>query len=377
MHTDRSFRSLDLLGGASTSRVLNLVAIGRAHGKKPEYADAPLFQSPVFNRSIILKHRVRSDESYLLLGTRSVATKVIAPFEANDLRMGGRSFLIGQRGFRETVAETGNYGGEGPIDRDIEVFRLINAIPSLDPFLLREHLRSHDIVVGECYFDISAADRLKMYEFTAEAIQRLIELATGADSSARQDNMSKLVSALLSNEVTARLEPLRATLAMEGKDFQEGIFSWRGFLYYKWSMTNFWPEVAVVLKELRNIAVTGKMASEHAAWVASSKKRIIQAVRDAGLEVNATLKIYDDAYANLVERREPKAFRDFLLGAPHMFLKLGDKLGAMTHLTSFWRYRFPPSRAMRVDAEELVAIFQDFESSFGLQPLPLQNAVYV
>jgi hypothetical protein len=376
MQTDRSVRSLCLLGTASTSRVLNLVAIGKAHGGKAEYSDHPLFQSPVLNRSIVLKHRVRSDETYLFPGAKAVATKVIVPFEVADLRMGGRSFMVDQRGFRDAVAAIGNYG-ETSADRDLEVLRLINAIPSLDPFLLREHLRAQKVEVGECYFDISPADRLKMYEFTADAIQRLIALAAGADGSGHEESTAKLVSALLSNEVNERLEPLRLTLMMEGKDFHEGIFSWRGFLYYKWSMSNFWPEVASVLKELRSVSLTGKSANEYASWTTSSKKRIIEAVRDAGIEVGNTLKIYDNAYASLVERQEPKAFRDFLLGAPHMFLKLGDKLGAMSHLTSFWRYRFPPQRSLRVDAEELVAIFQDFENSFGLQPLPLQNVAYV
>ena len=178
MQTDRSIRSLSLLGGASTSRVLNLVAIGARHDKKPEYSKLPLFQSSVLNRSIILKHRVRSDETYLFPGTKTVATKIIVPFEVADLRVGGHSFLVDQRGFRDTVSEIGNHGNSSA-ERDIDVLRLINAIPSLDPFLLREHLRAHDIDVGECYFDISPADRLKMYEFTAEAIQRLIALAMG------------------------------------------------------------------------------------------------------------------------------------------------------------------------------------------------------
>jgi hypothetical protein len=38
-------------------------------------------------------------------------------------------------------------------------------------------------------------------------------------------------------------------------------------------------------------------------------------------------------------------------------------------MASFWRYRFPSGQAIRVDAEELTAIFQDFEASFGLQSL--------
>ena len=61
----------------------------------------------------------------------------------------------------------------------------------------------------------------------------------------------------------------------------------------------------------------------------------------------------------------PKAFRDFLLSAPHLFLELGEKMGAISHIVSFWRYRFRKGVPPRADADELCAIFQDFESGFA------------
>ena len=50
-----------------------------------------------------------------------------------------------------------------------------------------------------------------------------------------------------------------------------------------------------------------------------------------------------------------------------MFLELGEKMGAISHIVSFWRYRFPPGRPAMIDAEELATIFQDFTSGFGEQ----------
>jgi hypothetical protein len=66
------------------------------------------------------------------------------------------------------------------------------------------------------------------------------------------------------------------------------------------------------------------------------------------------------AYASLIEQQNPKLFREFLLGAPKLFLDIGEKMGAMSHITSFWQYRFPAGAPKVVDAEELVTIFQDF-----------------
>ena len=76
-------------------------------------------------------------------------------------------------------------------------------------------------------------------------------------------------------------------------------------------------------------------------------------------------KLRLDSFADLVAHQAPKTFRDFLLSAPYMFLELGEKLGAISHIVSFWRYRFPSGASHAIDGDELSAIFQDFSSGFG------------
>ena len=102
-----------------------------------------------------------------------MATKIIVPFDLDDLRAGGRSLFIDQRGFVESLREAGNYNDEN-LERDLRVLRLLNAIPSLDPFLLREHLRNNDIDVAPCYFAISAGDQERMHDFVSGELSRLI-----------------------------------------------------------------------------------------------------------------------------------------------------------------------------------------------------------
>jgi hypothetical protein len=39
----------------------------------------------------------------------------------------------------------------------------------------------------------------------------------------------------------------------------------------------------------------------------------------------------------------------------------------MSHITSFWLFRFSDSSPRLVDSEELIMIFQDFTQSFGVE----------
>ncbi len=77
------------------------------------------------------------------------------------------------------------------------------------------------------------------------------------------------------------------------------------------------------------------------------------------------LKIYDEAFKSLTSRNEPHAFRDFLLRAPELFLSLGEKVGVISHISSFWRYRFPKGPVPSCSAEEALEILRDFEFSLG------------
>ena len=356
--SDRSIRFLSALGGASTSRVLNLFRIAADNAGNPEHAEKPLFLSPVINRAFLLKHRTRSDEAYLFGSPRAVATKIIIPVDPSDLKAGGRSLFVDQRGYSDMLATAGNYSGDA-LDRDLWVLRLLNAVPSLDPFLLREHLRNNNIEVASSYFAISEGDQARMHDFVGKEMSKLVMLAGGGDESG-----NRLVSAMLSNRIDEKLEPLRLTLGLTGNDFREGVFSWRGFLYYKWSMGKFWPDVMGVLREIHRIQPLGGQTPEQKVFLASARHNIIAMVRDNGNEVNKALAIYDASFRDLVENQSPRKFRDFLLSAPYMFLELGEKLGAISHIVSFWRYRFAPGSA-NIDSEELAAIFQDFSSGFG------------
>jgi hypothetical protein len=117
---DRSVRFLSALGGASTSRVLNLYRIAADHAGDPERAEKPLFLSPVINRAFLLKHRTRSDESYLFPSPKAVATKIIIPFDPSDLKAGGRSLFVDQRGYCDMLRSAGNYSSDA-LDRDLWV----------------------------------------------------------------------------------------------------------------------------------------------------------------------------------------------------------------------------------------------------------------
>lgn len=358
----RSLRALERT--ASTSRVLNLLAIQAQSGHRPEHGEAPLFRNRVLNSALVVKHRLRTDDIFLFDEIRPNATKIIIPFERSDLALGGQSFFVGQRGWVDLLRTACNEHSD--MARDLATLRLIDQLPSLDPFLMREHLGRHGLVVASCYFALSTADMEQMQGFVSVEIERLIHLAyRNAGRVTSGAHAARLVEALLSTHVDERLEPLRETLVMDGESFKEGVFSWKGFLYYKWMLTRLWPELNAVGGEIAGLTVTGVRDVETQRYVEDARQRLRRGVVVERNAILRALDVYDRAFEDLIDNGKPQAFREFLLRAPDMFLSLGEKVGVIAHIASFWRYRFPPGLPLVADVDEAVDILQDFDAGLS------------
>jgi hypothetical protein len=366
---DRSIRNLDQLeNSASTARVLNLRLVARTHGDDPDYADKPLFRSRSLNTSIIVKHRLRGNESQMFNRARRNATKVLIPIDTNDLRLGARYVFIGQRDFEASLQQA--FGVEMAEDcPDHRTLRILDETPSLDPFLLREQLRRHDLEPARCYFEISQADTQRMFKFAQHEIEPLVRMSLGAG---RTDpggaHAEKLTQKILANSTDADLEPLRLTLQLDPQQYQEGVFCWKAFLYYKWQLADLLPRVSSVLAEVEAKRPHGQVTDETKTYLTSARENISRELKRSCQKVKATLAIYDAAYHGLTEGGEPRKFRDFLLQAPGLFSELGERLGGIEHIISFWRYRFASGKPTLISPDDLVDLFMDFEGSLSTEP---------
>lgn len=361
--SDRTYRSLrGLERTASTSRVLNLAALAQRNAGNPEHAQNPFFAAGTLNGSVIVRHRLRDQEREAFDQIRFTATKLIIPFERSDLGLGGRSLFVGERGWLDTFEEL---RGDFPdFARDVAVLEAIDELPSLDPFLLREHMRRRGFDMSPTHFEISAPDLAKMQRFVGSEIAKLIELAY-RDADGQESNITRLVEALLSSRTDERLEPLRLTLRLERENYKEGIFAWKGFLYYKWVLNTLWANIRDVFSELGRVRVIGPVDSETASELQALKQRLRQKMERQVKSVMNQLGVYDEVFQQLTVEGNALAFRDFLLKSPDMFLSLGEGCGLVSHIATYWRYQFPRGRPLAANILQLMDVLQDFELSLG------------
>jgi hypothetical protein len=204
-----------------------------------------------------------------------------------------------------------------------------------------------------------------MYDFVRKQVMALVAMSASEVDDSNSPHAKRLVDKLLSNSLESGFEPLKVTLKLSDREYLDGVFSWRGFLYYKWVLGELTGALREVTGEIAAIRPIGPKDPVASAYLPDAKRRIRREVGKIYVSVQGMLDIYDKAYASLTRDGKPAAFRDFLLRAPDMFTALGEQLGAIQHIISFWRYRFPPQRMAVAAPAELMDIFLDFEDSLA------------
>ncbi len=363
-------RDLSLIrASGSTARVLNLALIFERHGQSDDFQAQPLFRNAKLNRTLIMKHALRPHERSLFVRPEPHTTKIVFPFSATELGLGGASLMVGEKKFADSLRHAvGAASDADDFNSDIELLTLLHELPSFDPFLLREQLRRAGHAPARCFFDVSDADIAAMLAFVQKQIGPLVDLAFGAAGRRAEKLAMRLAEKLMTDESAQMLAPLRDTLRLSVGEFAEGVFAWKGFLYYKWVLgalvarqgefTARFSDCGVVGEDGRARQQIDKLRHEVLAQIGSVLTRAMQAIHG-----------YDAAFMGL-GRGDPAPFREFLLAAPAQFIPLGEALGAVKHIDSFWGFRFPADSALKLEAEEFLDLLQEFERMLnGIQLL--------
>ncbi|MGA9657872.1 MAG: hypothetical protein WBQ60_02060 [Asticcacaulis sp.] len=361
----RDVRNLANLGEtSSTSRVLNLSQIYLSSSREKDYQLKPFFRDSQMNKCILIKHTLRTNERELFTRPRRTATKILLPFDPADLKLGARSIMVNQQGFDQFCRDY-FHTDDITANTDVQILRLLDQLPSLDPFLVREHLSRNGYKPGAIYLKISPYDVQRMIGFANEEIERLVRTAF---SSAMSGGAAiKLAGKILANELDKELWPLKSTLRMSDEEFSDGIFSWRGFLYFKWRHIELQDEMQKVLNGLSTYQPVGKCDDDMRDYLREARPRLARQILNAIAVVARTLSVYDQAYHALVVGSDPGPFRRFLLDGPSLFFELGESIGILSHIGSFWAYRMSQTMAtQRLSPSEYGDIIMDFEDSLSV-----------
>lgn len=361
--TGRAAGSLEsLMSARSSSRILNLVQAHRMAERSGAPMDPPMFQSPVLARCFIIKHRLRPEERLNFPGFRPTATKVIIPMDPTNLALGGKSVFIGEGWFSALMTDATGIP-DFLASPDGVLLREFDQIPSFDPFLMREWLSRMGRTADARYFELTASVIEGMETFVLEEISLLVSMAlSGKPASAA---VLKLARKMLSSQYDDDLRPLQEVLRMSPEDFRDGMFGWKGLLYYKWLFKRVDGKIPALISGLTEVRPKRHITRDQIDEANGMIRAISTGVVACARSVQASLLAYDNAYRGLTQTQDPVGFRTFLLRAPQMFIDLGESVGLLEHSVEFWGYRSKLIQPRTFTGDDYLTLVSELKEGLG------------
>ncbi len=360
---ENSVRSLSRLHKAgSTARVLDLLRVWENAQHDNEPIEKPIFTHPILNKSFVIKHRLRRNETDIFEDGRATATKVLLPLDLSNLDAGGRYIFVGQPNYIDILSDATGIDISAR-QSDLKVMRALDSLPSFDPFLLREWLAKFGVFPDPRYFELSLSSVAQMEAFVFVEISQLVSMSLSGHT--QNESITRLVKKLLSSNYDRDLDPLREVLRLSDEEFREGMFCWKGFLYYKWSAKTIEQDIPPLIQDIRSRQPERGIDAEGKAQLEASRRRIGRGMVETYNRLVETILNYDNAYKQMTSAQNPLAFKRFLLASPKQFLLLGETMGQLQHVLQFWRYRTRSSGTSPIAADEYIDILRDFEDSMS------------
>lgn len=326
---DQPKSSLSSALGAKSSWIFNCNVVTRrlkgAGSPPPVY----FFRSDALNYAVVTKEMLPRDEPPRE-DASPVGTKIFMPFEIDNPGKGGRSVMIHNPKLKEFINDVigaRNNANAEAYDTDIELLRTIDALPSLDAFLLRDALALQEFGAHDAYFELSPQEREAIQKFMREKMEKMVRTAFGGEKPA-EAKVNQLINTLWEAKNLIALDPLIAALRCPRNDALSIFAAWKGVIFYSFDYFRSEEKRKLLGGWLsRHAKPQSGLPVEQAQYHRERVHGIIQQLRHHWLSVDSALKNYDKIYDNFVTSLEPAGFIDFLRKATKVSYAIGISMG--------------------------------------------------
>lgn len=322
-----------------------------------------LFNTQELNQSILVKE-VRTDRKnarYQYANT--VGTKLYLPYNPARPYEGGKSAFLDDPRIQDILLDhagidTGSRSAK--VKADLAIIRLLDEIPSLDPFLVKDKLRVEGVEANEFYFEISDEEWHAIKAHVSDMLKPVIDFAFQDSEEMQRGRTMALIAKLWDTKDITALKPIIAAFNLP-PDEAKGIFAaWKGVMYYDYEYNRCQSDWRVYGAWLEQDAVPLD-------FVEPERKQhlldLIENVRTqysaAKTELQEIFSSYESAYETLfVERKDSAPFIDFMRKAVRAYWILGTKLSAINHCVTVWEIMTARSFKRRLKFEQLFELLE-------------------
>jgi hypothetical protein len=347
-----------------SARVLNCAAVTAELRELNDNAGPPLFHTTPLNHAVLIKD-VREDERRGRDPTR-IGTKVYLPFDPKTPLAGGQTIFFGDQRFRAAIANLVDLSQprqREAFDRDTRVLEVIDSLPTLAPFLLRDRLERAGIEVDPRYFRLSEQEWSEIVGFIRAQFQAIVDALFADEARRARGAVDKLLEKLWDLSDIPALEDLAEAFRLPRQDCLKIFYAWKGVIFFTWEHAREGEQARALLEWLRSSDLSGvqdrAFRKELEKDLTDLHQRCVRLLADLDQRLQRYQSAFDDLFR---AQKGPAAFLAFLSGADAHFQALGFGMAKLQHLVLVWRHatdRFPGRRLPQDSLIELLGTLNE------------------
>ena len=344
---------------AGSSRVFNCNDVARKLERREGEENPFLFKTPAMHHLVLIKEALRYDDARHPKG-QVIGSKLYVPYNSEELYEGGRSIFFHSPSllqvFHEQFGVEQSDTSSAGLDHDMKVFRILDELPSLDGFLMRDALELEGIHANEAYFDVSPDERIAIQEFIRGKMEPLVRAAYGGKKPP-SNKVTQLIDAMWEAKDLAALEPLVLAFRFPKEEALAIFGAWKGINFYSFEYHRGRKRREAFAHWLKEEAMPKNLVPREVFQVLEPIRRAtIERLRGHWVEIDNTLKQYDKLYGEFVASSNPGGFISFLRGAKAIYWQLGDSLSKIDHAINCWDIWTKAAPGRRLPFEQLEAM---------------------
>jgi hypothetical protein len=318
------------------------------------------FTSRPLNDVVLIKDTVPESESRLAKGP--IGTKLYFPFNGENVYEGGRTIFAHDRHLEAALVESFGQVAitKQALAEDMRILDILDRLPSLDPFLLKDVFLNAGIDMNATYFDVSKDIWNSIEAFIVQRLEPLVKAAfpdtTGSDDKARI-----LIKKIWEARDLEALEPLIDAFRLPKNEALEIFSAWKGINFYAFQTEAGKPLFIDLLTWLKNLemppAIPAAERNEFKAMLEQSKTQL----RNEWQKIDGILRDYQDSYDKMFKYKTNSAeFVAFLKNSSKLYWDLGNSLGKTSHASYCWDVvskRFPDRKMAWEPLREMIMLF--------------------
>jgi hypothetical protein len=318
------------------------------------------FRNKPMNSLVLIKDTVPDDGQP---GYRPpVGTKLYFPFNEKDIYSGGRTIFVHDKNIEKALL---NHFGDGALRRDalmedMKILRLLDRMPSLDPFLLKDVFLNEDIKINQAYFEVSEEVWKEIELFILQRFEPLVKAAF-PDAMSSDEKARQLIEKIWEARDLEALDPLIKALQLPKGQELEIFAAWKGINFYSFQSDKAKPMLAKLLTWLKDFqipvaAVTAAERDTLKAMLEMTKNQI----RVEWQTAESIIREYQESYDKLFKHKGGSGdFLAFLRKSNKAYWDLGNSLGKTGQAIYCWdasSQRFPDRKMPWEPMKEIVIL---------------------